>query len=168
LRRALHRSMAELLPMYDRSVSVLLPLADETSLDKYYDIYDMNEQDLKDSRLAYAEGEFEDNESLRVLKILVARFHTLRKIFLCCLLALEADGGKPDFARWSSAVDEMHAITAVVDDAEGRLRQILTEAQCKYTRIREAFLANMFSISGAPNAKGSAYPRSRTLTVSTT
>src|SRR5438045_8177308 len=123
--------MVELLPLLNQAVSVLLPLADEISLEKYYDVYDINEQDIRDARLAYTELEFEDNESLRVLKILVARFHTLRKAFLFCLLALEADGGKPDFLRWGTAVDEIHIISSFVGDSEERMRQILTEEQCK-------------------------------------
>jgi hypothetical protein len=68
---------------------------------------------------------------LRVLKILVARLHIIRKVFLCCLLALEADGGKPDFLRWSSAVDEINALASVTGEAEERLRRILGEEECK-------------------------------------
>jgi len=66
---------------------------------------------------------------LRVLKILAARFHTIRKIFLCSLLALDANGGKPDFLRWSTALEELHAVAGTTGDAEERLHQILNEEE---------------------------------------
>jgi hypothetical protein len=77
-------------------------------LEKYYDIYDISDVDFDEAMLGYSETEFEDVESLRALKILAARFHTTRKVFLCCLMALDAHGGKPDFLRWSTAIDELH------------------------------------------------------------
>jgi hypothetical protein len=123
--------LLELLPRCNQAVSILLPLTDEMSVEKYYDVYDINEQDIQDSRLGYTETEFEDNESLRVLKILVARLHTIRKVFLCCLLALEADGGKPDFLRWGTAVDEINGVAVVTGEAEERLRTILCEEEGK-------------------------------------
>jgi hypothetical protein len=79
--------------------------------------------------LGFSETEFEDLESLRVLKILAARFHTARKIFLCTLLALDASGGKSDFSRWSNALDEITGISGITKEAEGRLRQILREEE---------------------------------------
>jgi len=98
-------------------------------LEKYYDIYDMGQSDLEEANLGYHETEFDDFESLRVLKILAARFHTIRKVFLCCLLALEADGGKPDFLRWSTAVDEIQAAASIVYGAGEKLRRILAEEE---------------------------------------
>ena len=169
MRRALHHCMVELLPLLNQAVSVLLPLADEISLEKYYDVYDINEQDIRDARLAYTELEFEDNESLRVLKILVARFHTLRKAFLCCLLALEADGGKPDFLRWGTAVDEIHIISSFVGDSEERMRQILTEEQCKSRRwCRFLPFADRCSLSSPTSPQDSANASWRAMALATT
>jgi hypothetical protein len=81
--------------------------------------------------LGYVEGEFEDRDSLRVLKLFMARLHVIKKIFLCCLLALDADGGKPDFRRWSTAVDEIHSLASITGDAEVQVNQILSEEECK-------------------------------------
>jgi hypothetical protein len=78
------------------------------------------------------ESEFNDLDSLRSLKILAARFHTLRRIFLCGLMALHANGEKSDFPRWNSAVDEIKALAAVTGGAEERLRSILEEEQSKF------------------------------------
>jgi hypothetical protein len=101
-------------------------------LEKYYDIYDISDTDFSEAMLSHSNTEFEDPESLRVLKILAARFYTIRKIFLCCLLALDAHGDKPDFLRWSTAVDEIHRLWAVTGEAEERLHQILSEEESEY------------------------------------
>lgn len=132
LRKALYTCLLELLPRYNHSVRSLKPLAEQLDLEKYYDIYDISDLDLQEANLGFNSSEFEDNESLRVLKILAARLHTIRKVFLCCLLALDADGGKPDFSRWSTAVDEIQAVNTVTGVAEERLRRILDEEDSTY------------------------------------
>ena len=98
-------------------------------LEKYYDIYDISDIDYSEAMLGFSETEFEDPESLRALKILAARFHTIRKVFLCCLLALDADGGKYDFPRWSTALDEISGTSEVTKESEARLRQVLKEEE---------------------------------------
>lgn len=124
--------MSELLPRYNQACMVLKPLAELVNLEKYFDVYDISDLDLLEASLGFSESEFEDLESLRVLKILATRFHTIRKVLFCCLLALDADGGKPDFARWSTAVDEIQALSAVTGEAEDHLRRILGEEECEY------------------------------------
>lgn len=104
-------------------------------LDKYYDVYDISDLDYTEAMLGYTEGEFEDEDSVRVLKIFAARFHTIRKIFLCCLLAFDAHGGKPDFHRWGLAVDELHTLCSVTSEAEDKLRRILGEEESKFENI---------------------------------
>jgi hypothetical protein len=127
----LYRCLVELVPRYNQATSVLTPLAEQLDLEKYYDVYDIGDLDIQEAKQGFSESEFDDKESLRVLKILVARLHIIRKVLLCCLLALEADGGKPDFLRWSTAVDEISALASVTDDAEEHLRRILSEEECK-------------------------------------
>ncbi|KAI9048196.1 hypothetical protein LZ554_007991 [Drepanopeziza brunnea f. sp. 'monogermtubi'] len=104
-------------------------LAEELDLEKYFDIYDISDSDFSDAMAGYSEKEFEDAESVRVLKILAARFYTSRTIFLCCLMALDADGAKPDFDRWSTAVEQIQGVAIVTGDAEDRLRRILSEEE---------------------------------------
>ena len=98
-------------------------------LEKYFDIYDISDTDFTEAMTGFSEGEFEDAESLRVLKIMAARFDITRKIFLCCLMALDADGGKPDFVRWTTAVEEIHGLASKTREAEERLRRILSEEE---------------------------------------
>ncbi|KAH6709658.1 Mysoin-binding motif of peroxisomes-domain-containing protein [Leptodontidium sp. MPI-SDFR-AT-0119] len=129
LRKQLRLCFAQVIPRYKQACATLKPMAEEMDLEKYLDIYDISESDLSEAMLGYSETEFDDAESVRVLKILAARFYTTRKIFLCCLMALDAHGGKPDFARWSTAVDEIHGVGVVTGDAEQRLHRILSEEE---------------------------------------
>ncbi|KAH7416919.1 Mysoin-binding motif of peroxisomes-domain-containing protein [Cadophora sp. MPI-SDFR-AT-0126] len=129
LRKQLRLCFAEVIPRYNQACRTLKPLAEELDLEKYLDIYDISEGDFSEAMQGYSETEFEDAESVRVLKILAARFYITRKIFLCCLMALDAHGGKPDFVRWSTAVDEIHGVGVVTGDAEDRLHRILSEQE---------------------------------------
>jgi hypothetical protein len=101
-------------------------------LEKYYDIYDISDVDFTEAMLGYSEEEFDDNESVRVLKILAARFYMSRKILLCCLMALDAQGGKSDLIRWNMASEEMRAVTLVTSEAEDRLHHILSEEESRF------------------------------------
>ncbi|PMD40150.1 hypothetical protein L207DRAFT_428475 [Hyaloscypha variabilis F] len=129
LRKALHLCFADVIPRYNQACILLKPFAEELDLEKYFDIYDVSDTDFSEAMLGYSETEFEDTESVRVLKILAARFHIARKIFLCCLMALDAHGGKPDFLRWNSAFGEIRGVSAITTEAETRLREILTEEE---------------------------------------
>jgi hypothetical protein len=129
LRKQLRLCLEEIIPRYQQACLTLQPFAEEMDLEKYCDIYDINEADFAEVMTGYAETDFDDAESLRVLKVLAARFHITRKIFLCCLMALDAHGGKPDFLRWSTAVDEIHGVALVTGEAEERLHRILSEEE---------------------------------------
>ncbi|KAL3424790.1 proliferating cell nuclear antigen [Phlyctema vagabunda] len=129
LRRTIRLSFVDMLPRYKEAFHALQPYTEPMDLEKYYDVYDISDLDFSEAMVDYTDIAFEDEDSLRVLKILAARLHTLRKVFLSCLLALDAHGGKPDFVRWSTAVDEVHATCIVTRKAEERLRSILSEEE---------------------------------------
>lgn len=92
-------------------------------------MYDINNPDLQEAALGYSETEFEDAETLKVLRILQYRLSTLRRVYLCSLLALEADGGKPDFNRWSLTVDSMLDLAAPTGTWSEKLNKILCEEE---------------------------------------
>jgi hypothetical protein len=129
LRKALRVCFADVIPIYNQACIALKPFAEELDVEKYFDIYDVSDTDILEALLGYSETEFDDIGSIRVLKILAARFHTSRKIFLCYLMALDAHGGKPDFLRWGSAIDEIRGVRTITEQAEARLREILTEEE---------------------------------------
>jgi hypothetical protein len=98
-------------------------------LEKYLDVYDITNPDLQEAAQGYSEGEFEDAETLKVLRLLQYRLSTLRRVYLCSLLALEADGGKPDFNRWGLTVDSMLDLAAPTCNWSEKLNRILGEEE---------------------------------------
>jgi hypothetical protein len=129
LRRGLRAAFADTIPVFGEQCSALKHQLDEDDLEKYLDVYDVNNADLQEGAQGYSESEFEDAETLKVLRILQYRLCTLRRVYLCSLLALEADGGKPDFARWSLAVDSMMGLAAISGQYSEKLNRILGEEE---------------------------------------
>ena len=125
LRKLIRTSFVEVTTKYVEAVSQLQPLAEELDLEKYYDIYDITENDLSEASLGYPETEAEDQESVRTLKLLAARYNTLRRIFLCCLMALNADGNKNDFHVWKIALERIRDIRVATASAGARLASLL-------------------------------------------
>ena len=162
MRKNLRLSLAGIIPRYNHACAVLKPLTQQLDLEKYYDIYDVSDVDFSDAMLGYSDTEFEDLDSLRVLKILAARFHTARKIFLCCLMALDANGGKSDYPRWRTAVMEIRELSAMTSDLEQRLRGILSEEESKThwnDRTMLALTLTRFPCSSDPKITSHANPR---------
>lgn len=121
-----------MLERYVQSQNTLRPLTNEANLEKYYDIYDIATGDLDQLELNISQRNLEDQYSLRSLRDLFGKLYTARKIVLCCLLALSADGGASDVARWSSAVDEMRELAAVTGSSMTKMANILNEEDREY------------------------------------
>lgn len=132
LRRNLGSSLTTIIPSYQLACDIIKPLAEKNDLEKYFDIYDISEADVREAATELTAEESSDLESLKTLKLLAARFHLIRKIFLCCLLALDADGGRPDFLRWSAAVDEIETLNTATGEADSQLRRVLGETESKW------------------------------------
>lgn len=115
-----------------QTAAVIKGFAEQMDLEKYYDIYDLSDLDMSDALQGFTDTEFEDAESLRALKIAAARFHTLRKMFLCALLALEANGDNSDFLRWTTAVEGLRVLNEAAKNGYERLRTILSEGESKW------------------------------------
>lgn len=107
-------------------------------LEKYYDIYDISDFDMSDALLGYSEEEFDDAESLRTLKILAARFNTVRKLFLSALLALDANGDANDLLRWTTAVEALRSLNSCTRRGYERLRTVLGEEESESFAILQA------------------------------
>lgn len=129
LRRGLKSAYADLIPVLAEQCGILKQLIDEDDLEKYLDVYEISNPDLQEAAQGYTEAEFEDAETLKALKILQYRSAILRRVYLCSLLALEADGGKPDFTRWSTVVDSMLNLARPVGDWSAKFNGILAEEE---------------------------------------
>lgn len=73
----------------------------------------------------------EEANSLAALKIALQKLHMIRKLFLCTLLALDADSGKSDFPRWAAATDTMRHISAETAKMTRTIDDVLREEESK-------------------------------------
>jgi hypothetical protein len=129
LRRSLRAAFADVVPVLVEQSETLKQLVLEDDLEKYLDVYDISNPDVQEASLGYSEAEFEDAETLKALRILQYRLSTLRRVYLCSLLALEADGGKPDFTRWSSVVDSMQCVARLAGLWSEKFNCVLAEEE---------------------------------------
>lgn len=131
LRKALKGRLCDMIQNYLQVSSAIKGFAEQLDLEKYHDVYDISDFDTSDAMQGFSEREFEDQESLRSLKIAAARFHTIRKIMLCSLLAFEAKGDNTDFLRWSTAVEGLRTLNNGTLQGFERLRDLLSQEESK-------------------------------------
>ncbi|KAK3395949.1 Mysoin-binding motif of peroxisomes-domain-containing protein [Sordaria brevicollis] len=130
LRKALKQRFADMIKTYIQVTTAVKGLAEQLDLEKYYDVYDITDFDISDAMQGFPEDAMtEEGESLRVLKIAAARFHTIRKLLLCALLAFEATGDNSDFVRWSTAAQCLNQLSTLTGDCYERLRMILSDEE---------------------------------------
>ena len=105
--------------------------ATDLDLEKYFDIYEISKMDVEDAQtLAQTEAaSLEVFQGLHELKVSMQKLHTIRKVFLCCLLALDADGGKVDFTVWSTAADALTGISTLTANTVSTIDAILCEEE---------------------------------------
>lgn len=116
---------------YRQACEDLKPLANEYDLEKYYDIYEISRTDLQEAKESVVDLDLEDGKSLKALRFRLQQVHILKKIVLCSLLALHADGGKSDFSKWATAVDVMQQLSSLTANATSRVDMVLNEEERK-------------------------------------
>ncbi|EME79277.1 uncharacterized protein MYCFIDRAFT_50883 [Pseudocercospora fijiensis CIRAD86] len=130
LRAALHKAYAGTIPKCIEACAALRALIDDDDLEKYFEIYDISPQDAREasgtSSLCILE---DDPESLKSLRVLSYRSGVLRRVTLCSLMALEADGGKADFRRWRVATAVMDKLSRSIACSTERVRKLLTDME---------------------------------------
>lgn len=121
-------------PYYEAYLN-LKPHAVELDLEKYYDIYEITRTDMEDAELVanVKFSDIEDADTLQDLKIGLQKLHVIRKLFLCTLLALNADGSHSDFQRWSSATKTMTGISETTAKMTSTIDEIMGEEEGETT-----------------------------------
>ena len=122
LRRSLLRSVTEVSLQWIEAHHSLARVIKQSDLERYHDIYDVTQRDIDDcvSGVHVVES---DEESLRHLRLEMARLFISRKIVLCDLLALPADS--PLHKTWILAVDEMKRITDKLEQSGCNLSHVV-------------------------------------------
>lgn len=118
---------------YYRVYQSLKPFAATIDLDKYYDIYEISRTDLGDAELVanVEAAEIEEADTLQDLKVGLQKLHIVRKLVLCTLLALDADGSKSDFRRWSVAVEMMSTVSSLTARSLLNIDEVMGEEEGK-------------------------------------
>ena len=116
----------------------LRPHAVATDLEKYFDVYEINGIDLQDAEIIATSdlSEMENADQLHDLKIGLQKLHRIRRIFLCTLLALNADGGKADFVRWSTASEVMDSLSTIVAKSVFDMDEVLGDEEGMWIRLK--------------------------------
>ncbi|KAF3910955.1 hypothetical protein AA313_de0200113 [Arthrobotrys entomopaga] len=127
LRRTIAESFRLSIPPMCRAIEALASYPRLADLEKFYDVYDIHTSDLNDAISGVGESEFDDLEDLRALKALFQRLYVIRKIFLCHLLALEANGGHRDHEQWHAVGEQLYTLQRLMADLASEARTILTE-----------------------------------------
>lgn len=146
LRKALRKSLETIIPKYEQASSMVKGLSEPLDLERYYDIYDINDLDMSDALQGYSEREFEDMESLKTLKAAASRFSILRKMYLCALMSIEAQGDETDFARWSTVLESLRILDDAAAECYTQLNSILSE--------EDSFSAPALTIERGPLSPG--------------
>lgn len=112
LRGALQRVLVALPESYYRAYEETKMLAVEADLEKYYDIYEISRSEMLEAEEFTDMDAIESSEdTLKTFKTGLQKLYLARKLFCCSLLALSADGGTVDFAKWSTATRIMKDLT---------------------------------------------------------
>lgn len=129
LRKALKASFAQCIPKYRQTMDVVKQFAAEMDLEKYHDVYDISDLDITDAMQGFSAECLDDMESLQAFKIAAARFHTLRKMFLCALLALKATVDNSDFLRWTTVAEGLRNLNEATSASYERVADVLREEE---------------------------------------
>ncbi|PSR97550.1 Mysoin-binding motif of peroxisomes-domain-containing protein [Coniella lustricola] len=127
LRKALSKSLETIILKYEQASSMIKGLSEPLDLERYYDIYDINDLDMSDALQGYTKREFEDMESLKTLKAAASRFHIMRKMYLCAMMSIEAQGDETDFARWTTVLESLRILNDTATECYAQLNSILSE-----------------------------------------
>lgn len=102
-------------------------------MEKYYDIYELNQSDVQEAGEPFSARleDTEDPDALKTLKRGMKKLYIVRKIFLCSLLAIDADRSKSNPLSWSIASESMRHLAHETSRCAMDIDDILKEEECK-------------------------------------
>lgn len=160
----MQRSLLPLVSSYHKAFEAARPLAVEGDLEKYYDIYEISRSDIQEAEdVPVVLAEDDETETLKALKLAFQKLHINRKLYLCSLLALNADGSRSDFRTWSAASESLVHIASETARMTVNIGEVLGEEECRrikspYDRFPLTFHARL---SRTPHPQGTPDTRQR-------
>ena len=130
LRHVLRSALDSMTRPHVEAYHTLHPFANEVDLDRYFDMYELSRTDINDVQESTINehSRAEDLESLRILKIDLQRLFTARKMFLCAILALDADSAGKNL-DWTLMTQVMQSISDITAETNCSLEKILSEEE---------------------------------------
>ena len=100
-------------------------------LERYYDLYEISQSDIQEAGAVTFSSisDDDDMDTLRALKSVFQALHLTRKLYLCSLLALSADGRGSDFPVWTAASESMSSLISKTTQMANDVDRILLEEQ---------------------------------------
>ena len=139
LRRALRRILDSMFAPHYRAYASLKAHAVELDLEKYFDIYEISRIDMEDAAVIATTDlvGLEAADTLQDLRLGAQKLHVVKKMILCTLLALNADGGQSDFPRWSAAIEAMKDLSLLMAKMVAHMDKILDEEEGELFNLRQ-------------------------------
>ena len=139
LRSQLARSLQAVHDGYVAAHESLRSLASAGDVNKYHEIYDISEQDVREvSSYPRPEG-MDDGTSLKILRYHFRRAFLARQLVLCDLLAVSPQLESDDVKNWHDVLQQVSNLAALVHDATGAMSTSLTREDEKHwgdTKLR--------------------------------
>jgi hypothetical protein len=105
----------------------LKDLVNEDNFERQIEIHEVADPDIQESFSGATISEIEDQESLRALRTMHLRFSVLRRVFLCYLLSLEANGSGDDIQPWKATLEAIESLAKSTGEQAEKLNDMLRE-----------------------------------------
>lgn len=140
LRRTLRDAFLTTVPALQHAVHQLRPYAKNNNLERFLDAYDVRMEDVSNAMAPLPHDAEDDPGTLKYLKALHSRLSTLRRLFLCSLLAVPATGTQVDAVRWRVCVQEMEILRTVLAEQGDKIAQHLRDDDRELTIRKRMFI----------------------------
>jgi Mysoin-binding motif of peroxisomes len=127
LRRLLLSCYTDLIPQIIKRCQDLKDLVNEDNFERQIEIHEVADPDIQESFSGATISEIEDQESLRALRTMHLRFSVLRRVFLCYLLSLEANGSGDDIQPWKATLEAIESLAKLTGEQAEKLNDMLRE-----------------------------------------
>ena len=119
-----------LLSAFRQEFDNVKPSAVAVDLERYYDLYEISQSDIQEAEAFTSGINYDDDmDTLRMLKSGFQALHLTRKLYLCSLLALSADGRGPDFPVWTNASESMSSLVSKTTQMANDIDRIMLEEE---------------------------------------
>jgi hypothetical protein len=127
IRRLLKETFSGAIPFIADECATLQPLLDLDDLEKWYDVSEITDPEIQEAESGAKVGEFDEQESVRALGVMQWRFAILRRMLLCHLLSVPADGTIGDLKSWGVVLRVTESISTLCAASTEKINHLLKD-----------------------------------------